>query len=396
MIAQNSYGALSATSANTIQGNKPELIGREVAKKLGFKVGSTSYSEANDVYDVSTNPYKDKIESGTPKLFESNLRLNEFLVQGLTVNDFDARTDYYDEDGDEAATPAFTVGGLTYKWFDGNGAEIADENKMVGCSGFSQPLTLKINLVAQSHSEYGDPRHSDPTGLEQSYQIKASTSGFCFAKPNSLDWWSSAMPDPTRGGGYNVAQFDPANGFRAGLSPKFPTTGFVGAEFTLVMVGNVSDYTFTHNGGTAITLNTTTGKVTLNSKPSGAVTITATKNGTPHYYTFNPVLWMRPIGAGNYAWAKGQCGGESKIPRLAQLTSAPSGDRFTRAVGRGVFGEWGDTNSTNYPGSQWFLGYYWSRDAQSHRVQYVVHSRHGSVVWGDNGTSTSYYLACLE
>ncbi|XKM13092.1 hypothetical protein RCS94_08670 [Orbaceae bacterium ac157xtp] len=411
-IVPSSYGALSATSANTIQGHKPGFSGQSGAKKLGFKVGNITYSEANPVLGGS-NTDKDKIVPGTPKEFEKTLKLSEFRVQGLTVSDFSVATDYYDADGDDAhpSTPFSVVGGVSHKWFDGNGAEITDENKMVGCSGLRQPLTLKINLVAQSHSKYGDPRDSDSAGLEQRYQIKAPTSGFCFAKPNSSDWWDSngsgnrnrgnVTPHQYYGGGYNAEQFVPNYGFKASLSPAFPTTGFVGAEFTLMMIGNVNDYTFTHNGGTSITLNTTTGKVTLNSKPGGAVTITATKNGMPHYYTFNPALWVRPSGTstGIYGWANGQCGGVSKIPSRLQLTSASFASYYTRAVGGGVFGEWGSATggtSGTYPGSQWYSGnmVYWTREP-NFTDRFVVHSTSGGVAWSAP-SSYSYCVACLE
>ncbi|XKM13716.1 hypothetical protein RCS94_00655 [Orbaceae bacterium ac157xtp] len=420
LIVPNSYGALSATSANTIQGHKPGFSGQSGAKKLGFKVGDIYYSEANPVLGGS-NTTKDKIVSGTPKLFEPSLRLKDFKVQDLTINDFNVMTDYYDADGDGAANPAFTViGAVSHQWFDGNGTVITDEAQMIGCgSGLTPLLTLKINLSAQSHSKYGDPRDSDPAGLEQRYQIKAPTSGFCFAKPNGLTWWDSngsgsqdsgnATPDPTYGGGYNEAQFDPVNGFKASANPKFPTTGFVGAEFTLKMIGNLSDYTFTHNGGTAITLNTTTGKVRLNSKPSGAVTITATKNGTPHTYTFKPTLWVVPkSGQMTYASAKSVCGSESNMATRANLTNSPQNNApegwshfsnyYTRAVSGGVFGEWGYTTRSAYPSSQWTPDwrFYWTCDVHSSGYQFVVTSYNGHVSFSSIGSGGySGYAVCL-
>ncbi|XKM14570.1 hypothetical protein RCS94_05185 [Orbaceae bacterium ac157xtp] len=413
MIAPSSYGALSATSANTIQGHKPGFT-MASSKKLGFKVGNITYSEANPVLGGG-NTTKDKIESGTPKLFESSLRLNEFRVQGLTVSDFTVATDYYDADGDGAhpTTPFTVVGGVSHKWFDRNGTEITDETKMVGCSGLSQPLTLKINLAAQSHSQYGDPRDSDPGGLEQRYQIKAPTSGICFAKPNSLRYHNGVTPNITTGGGYNIAQFDPDNGFKASLSTKFPTTGFPGAEFTLVMIGNPTDYTFTHNGGVAVTVGTD-GKVILNSKPSGAVTITAIYNGTSHEYTFDPrMVWVVPkknpansYGRYTYAEAKTVCGSESNIPTRADLTNSPQNNAsqgwsyfanfYTRTVGGGVFGEWGYTNSSIYPGSQWVssFNWYWAREPYSSSDQFRVYSGYGRVAWSN--ASSGWYLACLK
>ncbi|XKM13683.1 hypothetical protein RCS94_00490 [Orbaceae bacterium ac157xtp] len=435
LIAPSSYGALSATSANTIQGHKPGFSGQSGAKKLGFKVGNISYSEANPVLGGS-NTDKDKIEPGTPKLFEPSLRLNEFVVQGLTVNDFTVVNDYFDADGDIPATPAFTVGTVSHQWLDGNGNLIADENKMVGCSAFSQPLTLKINLDAQSHSQYGAPRDSDPAGLEQSYQIKAP-SGICFAKPNQMivdpahTWvgtsggntyyWNNASYKARNqyGGGYDPNQFDPENGFKASLNPKFPTTGFSKASFTLIVVGDASDYTFTHNVGSRVTVGAD-GKVTLNSKPNGAVTIKAKYNATSeiHEYTFDPrTVWVAPqrnsaTASGpspyiyySYGEAKTACGGnDSRIPSRAQLTNSPRNtapedwayevNAYTRKVDGSLFGEWGYTGSTTYPGSQWMDNKgYWTRDPSSSINQYRVFSSHGVIDF--NYKSSSNYIACL-
>ncbi|XKM14048.1 hypothetical protein RCS94_02480 [Orbaceae bacterium ac157xtp] len=381
-------------------------------KKIGFKVGNISYSEANPVYNASTNRYKDKIVPGTPKVFEKTLKLNEFVVQGLTANDFTVATDYFDADGDREAIPAFTSENVSHEWFDSNGNKITNEEAMMGCSGFSQPLTLRIKLDVKAHSKYGAPRDSDPTLLEQSYQIK-TTSGICFAKPNSWDFWGGETPSPIYGGGYESSQFVPNYGFKASLVTKFPTTGFPGAFFYLMMTSNASDYTFSSNSS-AVTVDTS-GRVTLNSKPSGAVTIKAiykSDTNQVHYYTFNPTtLWVRPTGVsskGTYTWAKGQCGGESKIPTRAQLTNSPQKtaskgntsiptNYYTRAVGGGIFGEWGVTNSSVYPGSQWALtdmSSYWTRDVHSSSVKFTIFARNGYVSYIP--TFDSDPVACVE
>ncbi|XKM13149.1 hypothetical protein RCS94_08960 [Orbaceae bacterium ac157xtp] len=413
MIAPSSYGALSATSANTIQGHKPGFAGQSGAKKLGFKVGGISYSEANPVLG-GANTDKDKIVPGTPREFEKTLKLNEFSVQGLTASDFTVANDYYDADGDGAATPAFTVGGVSYKWFDRNGTEITDENKMVGCSGLSLPLTLKINLAAQSHSKYGAPRDSDPAGLEQRYQITAP-SDICFAKPNQMivkpehtwvdvrngtyEWnngnWSY---DFNNGGGYDPIQFDPINGFKASANPKFPTTGFPKAKFRLIMTGNSMDWTFISNNS-AVTVDTN-GDVTLNSKPSGAVTIKAIfKNDTSqvHNYTFNPtILWVEPKSSyGNYAKAINLCGGVSNLlTKRDGLTNSPRRtapqswdapqyhkNACKRAIGT-LFCEWGETDNDTYPGSQWLGFWFWVSDKNQTYERFVIN------VYGDVAFST--------
>ncbi|XKM14466.1 hypothetical protein RCS94_04635 [Orbaceae bacterium ac157xtp] len=399
MIAPNSYGALSTTSAKTIQGSRPGFTGQSGAKKLGFKIGNTTYSESAG--NLSTTP-------GAINNFNAGLRLDEFNVMTLTAADFNASTDYEDSDGDGAdPLMPFTMSTVTKKWLDRNGNEITDYSQALGCSGFNMPLTLKITLPnVQVHSKYGNPRHSIQSDLVKEYKI-GTASGICFAKPNSLDYWNGTTPNATTGGGYNSTQFDPNNGFKASLNTKFPTTGFPKASFTLIMTSNPTDYTFTHNGGSAVTVGTD-GKVTLNSKPSGPVTIKAKLNGTSqeHEYTFNPTtVWVVPkSGSRNYASAVSACGGANKIPSRAQLTNSPQrnapqgwsyfANYYTRAVGGGVFGEWGYTTSGCYPGSQWVYSSYWTRDPWSTRSQFDVNSNDGYV--GYYYTSSSNYGACLE
>ncbi|XKM13492.1 hypothetical protein RCS94_10780 [Orbaceae bacterium ac157xtp] len=448
MIAPSSYGALSATSANTIQGSRPGFTGQSGAKKLGFKVGNITYSEANDVYDSLTNPDKDKIISGVRKDFNGSLKLSDFVVTGLTANDFSPTTDYYDADGDAGyptAADTFSMGSVIYNWYENgkdpdNDAPISVTNQTLGCgSGLSLPLTLKITLPnVKVKSRYGNPRESIPTPLIQKYKIGTAT-GICFAKPNQMivdyghTWlgtngsnlfWNNASyknRHPTSGGGYDSNQFDPVNGFKASLSTKFPTTGFPKASFTLIMTSNARDYTFSvlKPDGSLLTdgsvIVDTTGKVTLNSKPIGAVTIQAIyKNDTSqvHSYTFNPTsVWVVPKGTTrmNYASAKSACGVESKIPSRAELTNSPAKtgyegassmpvNAFTRAVGGGVFGEWGWIGGTSgtYPGSQWNSGWnwYWTRDPYTSGRQFRVASTNGYVDWGYPGISNS--VACLE
>ncbi|XKM12477.1 hypothetical protein RCS94_05505 [Orbaceae bacterium ac157xtp] len=394
MIASSSYGALSATSANTIKGNAPWFTGQSGAKKLGFVVDGTPYSE--NLNNINPSVIKE---------FNAGLKLSDFTVTSLTASDFSPTVDYADADGDLAhPTTPFSMSPRTFVWKDRNGTTITDYNQTLGCgSGLNLPLTLRITLPdVKVRSRYGNPSESIPTPLVQEYKIGTAT-GICFAKPNSLYFIGSATPQAI-GGGYNSDQFDPVNGFKASLTTKFPTTGFSGAEFTLIMTSNASDYTFSSNDS-AVEVDTT-GKVTLNSKPSGAVTIKAIFNNDTnqvHYYTFNPTsVWVRPTGTssnGNYAWAKTQCGGASRIPTRANLTNAPEhiiATYYTRAVGGGVFGEWGKTGSTIYPSSQWnsVFGFYWTRESHSSGRKFTVHCLNGEQA--EFYTYISHRVACLE
>ncbi|XKM12750.1 hypothetical protein RCS94_06895 [Orbaceae bacterium ac157xtp] len=397
MIAQSSYGVMSATSANTIQGRAPAFTGQSGANKLGFVVDGTAYSQELG-----------NINSNTIKEFNAGLKLSDFHVKTLGLGDFNVSTDYYDADGDEAhSTMPFSIGSMAMEWYERGGTSpIADTRKTLGCgSNLSLPLTLKVKLYdVRVYSKYGDPKISYPTLLEKEYKIDAGT-GICFAQPNSTDWYYYDGPSrhPVFGGGYSD-DFDPFNGFKASATTKFPTTGFPKAKFRLVMTSSASNWTFTKiaNPSNSVTIDVN-GNVTLNSKPIGAVTIKATlksSSTTVYSYTFNPTtVWVIPKGSTTYDYnqAKNLCGGEANIPFAGQLTNSPqifaedypSLERsyYTRAIDGSIFGEWGSANDLKntspktYPGSKWLDAFYWTKNYFSRTEQLVIDSLNGRVTW---------------
>ncbi|XKM13416.1 hypothetical protein RCS94_10375 [Orbaceae bacterium ac157xtp] len=413
MIAPLAYGALSATSTNTIQGRAPTFKGQSGAKKLGFKVNGAEYSESKG----NLSPTDDNIfePSLTPSHFHINTSLNFTVI-----------SDYQDVDGDDASlSDPFTMGAIRYVWKDSSNRELTadDMSKMIGCgSGLRLPLTLTITLPnVQVHSEYGHPRDSDETTLEQNYKI-TTLSGICYAKPNSLDTYGSTI-DPIKGGGY-TADFVPNKGFKANptiASLKFPTTGFPGAEFKLMMNGNANDYEFSSHDSSASVGNVSSnaGTVTLTSKPTRSITISARLKATPsivHYYTFDPRgVWIEPqFNAIGYDSAERNCGDKKGLPTRKQLTSSPQNvaiagasiptNYFTREISKydasgqiisgGVFSEWGKTRQSVYPGLD-VNGYrYYTRDEYSTTMQFAVNASSGGVLSiMKNG---GYSAACLN
>ncbi|XKM14175.1 hypothetical protein RCS94_03135 [Orbaceae bacterium ac157xtp] len=415
MIAPSSYGALSATSANTIKGNAPWFAGHSGAKKLGFKIGNTKYSESEgNLLPLSSGVINYVNATG--------LNLRDLEIMTLTTTDFDVETDYYDADGDEAhPTDVFSMGTRTHEWRDRDGTRIfynSNANQILGCGNeLKLPLTLKIKLPnVKVRSRYGNPSESLSTELVQEYKI--TVTGICFAKPNSTNvysnaqwlnvssgssfvWNDSNVISPTRGGGYKP-DYVPNKGFKASATIKFPTTGFPGAKFQLVMDGSQTDYTYTSEATpqNSVTVDTN-GWVKLNSKPNGDVIIKAKlKNSNPvveHEYTFNPTsVWALPqSGTGNYSWASNKCGGASNILTRAELTNSPvatssnylTPNTYTRTIGGGIFGEWGRTDSVSYPDSRWvstvrgesqITSRYWVTDTWSNG-NYVVDSFRGDI-----------------
>ncbi|XKM13950.1 hypothetical protein RCS94_01970 [Orbaceae bacterium ac157xtp] len=401
LIAPSSYGALSAMSANVIQGKAPKFAELSGANKLGFKVGNTLYSESEG-----------NIKGDKEQEFSKDLKLEDFVVQTLSANDFTVSNDYFDDDGDEAhPTEPFSVGVMTYEWRQSNGLKIpqASYGNAIGCNEFSKPLLLTITLTdAQVHSKAGIPRDSVKEVLTKVYKITPE-SALCFAKPNQMivtpkktwmgeenslwDWnVGGAQIDPSIGGGYS-ADFDPKNGFKVTATPAFPTTGFVNAKFRLIMTKPADNYEFdwVANPQGSIFVDDE-GNVLLKSKPSGEVKISVKlKNSSIiHDYVFNPTtVWAMPkAGAGKYAWAESQCGvggilerkDLTNSPKISLTDSSPiSTNVYTRAIGGGIFNEWGWADSANYPLSGWQSGNYWTKDVRSSSSQFIVNSQNGTI-----------------
>ncbi|WP_218837609.1 hypothetical protein, partial [Gilliamella sp. Occ4-3] len=409
LLPFSATATLSATTVGTIMGNAPLFISASSENNLGFTVKDTFYSEQL---------------KNIPKSFDKNLTLNDFIIKTPTDFKFSPTLNYYDEDGDRASDKgAFSIGAITFKWFDNAGQEISKSQygKVIGCgSGFQMPLKLVITLSdIQVHSEYGVPKDSELSNLTKIYQINTD-SAICFAKPNQMivnnnQTWGSpyhftqngktdcvlvgygtvedSLIDPNRGykgwnkigteyrdsicgGGYDHNVFDPLNGFYASAYPKFPTTGFSGAQFQLIMTGAQTDWDYSVNttpvGSVTVDNN---GMVYLNHKPNGAVTVSAkfkSDNSIIHSYTFNPTkTWVAPKdGVYTYEQATQVCHGEANIPTRAEMSNSPNAsdswkivpltwDLFTRTINQGVLSEWGMTTFPNYPKSNWFTGEQW-------------------------------------
>ncbi|XKM14024.1 hypothetical protein RCS94_02360 [Orbaceae bacterium ac157xtp] len=417
IFAPASYGALSATTTAVIQGNIPVFTGHWASSKLGFNFNNTEYSQANGNIDPTIALSVDK-----------GVKLWDFQVRGLYAGDFNLATDYYDGEGDIAHdVNPFTLGNLTYEWYDGAGNQLDDMSKTIGCSGFNLPLRLNITMHnIQAHSKYGLPRDSAGVTLNKSYLI-TSNSGLCYLKPGSMHWydgggWGSRR-NPIVGGGY-TDDFDPTFGFKADAGTKFPTIGFPGAKFQLIMTGAPTnyDYSLQSNPNNSAYLDTVNGYVTLVNKPTGNITVRATLKSHPwihHDYTFNATrLWVwipNPDGLpGHFEDMKGACGNEANILKRAEFSNSPQSyvnkikgqeNYGTRAIGEGLFAEWGDLDLSNYPGSQWkmykkpgshntWMSIYWAGKEPNNRT-YVYSSINGTVGDISPPSIIDYYkIAC--
>ena len=412
-VSQRSL-ALTAHSINVIIGNKPKVVDIEGAsKKHGFTVNGVLYSSnTNNLSDTQINQ------------FDGNLTIKDFIIKDYAMNDLDVTANYDDTDGDGIRnnTP-FTVEETNYSWFDSKGIKIENNEKIIGCgSDISMPLTLTITTKVKTYSEYGVPNESEYVDITQKYKIMAKPD-ICYAKPNQMITfptmtWGSARPieyqgrieciltgyadnefelsldedfvdlrvtrgwnfDNSRvrnsycGGGYNANVFDPINGFKVSASPHFPTTGFPGAKFQLVMTGDQEDfdYNVSANPKDSVVVDKA-GNVMLKKKPIGLVTITAkfkhSEQIPEQVYSFNlSGVWAVPHGQGDNHYTYEQivhlCGGEQNIPSRAEMSNSPNApaswtkyplawDAFTRTIGEGLLSEWGMSTKYSYPDSDW-------------------------------------------
>ncbi|XKM13755.1 hypothetical protein RCS94_00870 [Orbaceae bacterium ac157xtp] len=390
---------------------------------MGFKINGIEYSEALG----TINPL---IEEE----FYAETQLSEFKMLNLSVADFDALNDYYDADGDpiDETTP-FSMGNVTYEWKDFDHVTIPNTSNLLGCSGLRTPLELTITLSdLKAYSKYGIPRTRTGTSISKTYKITTiSGAGICFIKPYQMfnypwstwagtdgNWWGWNYDDYAQrnayGGGYSkdfiVVKNDYGGvvdgGFKANATTKFPTTGFEGAKFQIVMIGGQNNYTYsisaTPSGSVVVDQS---GNVTLKSKPNGTVTVKAVlKSDSSKVYTyeFNPTrVWAKPIlGAYSYSDAVYLCGGGANILTREEVTNSPFNNAlpgwsyinnaYTRAIGGGIFAEWG--TPSGYPESKWVANGYWTGEPwDNYGNKFVYDSYNGHVYVYGSGNA---YVAC--
>ena len=393
--------AITVHTTNIIHASKPEFIMGTSWQKLGFTVGGIYYSQERG------NIISDQI-----KKFNGSYQLSDFVIQpSYLMSNLDRSLNYFDENGDIAddVEPFTLNSNVSYEWYDAEGEEISRSQygSIIGCgSGFKMPLQLKIHIGVKPNSKYGVPRQGDLNDILVKYKI-ASNSELCYVAPNSLkefpkkqwlsfdymneykDWNNTTLISRRSavGGGYS-SDYVPNYGFKVNPSgERFPTTGFPGASFHLVVSGAQTDYEYSFVGDSTGVSVDENGKVLLERKPNGSITVQIKSKLEPSFkvnYTFNPTrIWVYPYNprypTGDYKtqWdnAITICS-EDNLPSYQDLTNAPMNpailnmdflmnNGYTRAIGQGVLPEWGYTIRKAYPESRWSsvtTDRYWTKD----------------------------------
>ncbi|WP_147405437.1 hypothetical protein [Orbus hercynius] len=276
----------------------------------------------------------------------------------------------------------------------------------------------------------------------------------CYTKPNLMYGTQeyqglSSQWLPTKG-------FIPKHTSRqptANTSGSFPTTGFNGAYFDVVLAGKtaqqiINNSRITAIAGSNVTLKLSTVpaksatsnilRVELSGPSSGqksAIPGKVAVNGLPAtfelndgestIYQFTLSKWFIPksglissaaavntfcadiAGAGKYKLGlrsdfTNSAYADSVIfpddPTAASGISLSTGKHngYTRAIGGGVFAEWGNPDgSTYYLNSDWENFYYWVSESWSSSLRYMIYSGFGTVGYGMPSVS-AFRAACVS
>ncbi|EKA7110280.1 hypothetical protein OL205_004369, partial [Salmonella enterica] len=173
------------------------------------------------------------------------------------------------------------------------------------------------------------------------------------------------------------------NGTTFAVNDGFPSTGFTGAEFSLMVTGAASDYTWSSSASSWAQVDSS-GKVSFTSKGNASpVTITATPTGggTPLTYIFTVGSWFNnSLTFMTWANASTWCTNQSlSQPTRGELTMG----LHTRAVGS-LWSEWGDMG--NYSGSGFFSHLYWASEVNGVGNHYYVNLIDGNVLLSHDGS----------
>lgn len=269
-----SYAVLSATTANTIQGNKPALI-----------INSQVITSLDELLTITAPDGNDISTSQTVITVDQQHLINQFqTVFPADSSSHTLSSAYFHDQDSDTPHPFWPVSGIyqaTLSYFDaasGYDIIITDLNQPFDACIAPYTLTIKADHV-KVESEYGDPR-VNPYGTQtRQIQIKVNGSGICYVRSDSRttsNSWAYKKIElasgihPTRGGYYYPDQLLTRRGFVPYLNPAFPTTGFKGATFRLVMPNAQTDYTYwplgsvwvkENNGTHAFVVDTYTGEI---------------------------------------------------------------------------------------------------------------------------------------
>ena len=396
---QLSYANLTVETAKTIQGTVPRLSEElendlkntgELKPLFGLRVGDKSYYGQKEIDEMPipvNEPFKNKIVPAKIKQPDEN--------------------EYFDRDGDKLSyiTPIDPIKDIEMQWYHtGTGGKqipFTPEDNETICTmaafGHNPPITVKLSTDLVLFSEYGDPSYNTYPNKEIQKKPSATFTvledvAVCYAKP-------SLKPNNATSSGKK--QWSKENGFytQSNTDPtkNFPTTGFVYAQFELVLSrpGIEKDYDwYVKKGGDLVTVtkNAKTNRATITFNGPDAmdpgkawnhvmggsgngypVIIEGknTKTGKTIQYAFTITKWFdswkQVYDKSKWKAVKGtqkevekECAAKSghyRVSRTEDMSNAIElvGDettliQFTREIGT-LISEWGEVDQNTYPNS---------------------------------------------
>ncbi|HFV9292161.1 TPA: hypothetical protein ACIAIE_001985 [Serratia fonticola] len=186
------------------------------------------------------------------------------------------------------------------------------------------------------------------------------------------------------------------NGKNFAVDSGFPSTGFIGAVFTLEVSEAASNYIWTSSAPSWAAVNNSAQVSFTQQGDSTPVTITATPNagGDPLTYTFTVRSWFINNGNTKMNWsdASNWCTNQSlSQPTRGELTQGSG----IRDIGS-LWSEWG--RITNYTGSGFYSGYYGTSEISDNDFNgsrhYYVNLYNGII--NHYYDSSDFYIVCRQ
>lgn len=389
ICSQQAFAGLSQTTARVIEGTPPHLSSTLEANiddldLFGLKIDNHNYygDEINQSPITSNYPFKNKIQ----------------LAPIKQPND----QEYFDADGDELLSLTESPYLIDMTWYytdvDGNQVEFTPSDTDTFCNLAKQdihaPFKIKLSTdFLTLFSKYGTPDYYQypnadiTTKPSKTYTIMHDV-GICYAKPEI---------NPPESGINAQGQWDATYGFlpqsRTEASKNFPSTGFYGARFQLILSNPemAKDYEWSiKQGGELVQVNKdpTTQVITVSfdtpdardpakawqyimGSTDGHTVIVEGKNpqkNTTIKYSFTLVKWFvgwdeSNIGKPQASIGSAQdvvngCnslagGGKYRISYSQEVVNSnlmSNKTYYTREIGT-LFSEWGDPSQKAYPNS---------------------------------------------
>lgn len=271
LAVNTASAALSSTTANSIQGNKPYLLLPDGITKLNNLNDLLGFSMWDGQYESDgVTKHMVRIDSsiaGNTLMAPSGMKYSDVIalvnVNGNLENLINITVN--DDDGDAAiASNTNVTGAMRATWYN-DGIAITSTNLGQTLSACEGPYTLKIEVPTSvsASTVYGDPStHIYGTHEGITYTFEPDEKIICIIQPKDLTVYPGTNAVSVKyDAGYNSSTWQRARGFK--VSAGFPTTGFENAEFKIIGSGSdQSKYRCTSpNNGGKITLSGSASKV---------------------------------------------------------------------------------------------------------------------------------------